>query len=57
MLFIVIGLILIICMMHNLTLYQKRRIYPPKKMIRKRILFLGGGGIFCFILALFISLI
>ncbi|WP_200886123.1 hypothetical protein [Heyndrickxia ginsengihumi] len=46
MLFIVIGLILIICMMHNLTLYQKRRIYPPKKMIRKRILFLGGEEYF-----------
>lgn len=48
------GVVLFAAMVRHMLLYQKRRIYPPRKIIRKRIAFFGTAGmVFLLLAALF----
>ncbi|WP_235920068.1 hypothetical protein [Heyndrickxia coagulans] len=52
--FLMAGVVLFAAMVRHMLLYQKRRIYPPRKIIRKRIAFFGTAGmVFLLLAALF----
>jgi hypothetical protein len=46
------GAIFLAGMAHHIVLFQKRRIYPPRKRMKQRIKLLGGAGILLWLLAI-----
>ncbi|MCJ7840418.1 hypothetical protein MUB24_05690 [Lederbergia sp. NSJ-179] len=46
--FITLGLILLFIMAHQLTMYVRPGIFPPKRVVKERIVVAGGAGV-CFL--------
>ncbi|MBS4177505.1 hypothetical protein [Lederbergia citrea] len=55
--FIMIGIILLVGMLHFLAAHQRPGIYPPKRILRQRAITLGGAGFVFFIIGMLLAVL
>lgn len=57
LMFLVTGSILLLGMGYNIIIFQQKRIYPPKKVVKDRAVFLGKAGALFLVVGLFLALL
>jgi len=55
--FIAVGIILLIGMLYNFSAFQRPGIYPPKRILKNRVMSLGGVGSIFLLIGILITIL